>query len=186
MGSRRRRYDEENPREFTNYLPNIPEGYGLSSTPLNETIMAAMRLVPAFQRKYSIDKMNTVFLTDGSSDGRSEYVVPDNTDKCRESKTGGYSYSYFNPHGDNVFVQDKENKKNYLCTTRYDSVTEALFKMFKDKTGSKLVGFFISGSKRLDRYTLDRYFPQYNRYDLMQKFMIDQKFYGRVQKTTNV
>ena len=182
MGSRRRRYDEENPREFTNYLPNIPEGYGLSSTPLNETIMAAMRLVPAFQRKYSIDKMNTVFLTDGSSDGRSEYVVPDNTDKCRESKTGGYSYSYFNPHGDNVFVQDKQNKKNYLCTTRYDSVTEALFKMFKDKTGSKLVGFFISGSKRLDRHTLDRYFPQYNGYDSNAKVYDRSKVLSEFRK----
>jgi hypothetical protein len=183
MGSRRRRYDDdEDPRDFTQYLPSIPEGYGLSSTPLNETIMAAMRLVPAFQRKYSIDKMNTVFLTDGSSDGRSEYVVPDNTDKCRESKTGGYSYSYFNPHGDNVFVQDKQNKKNYLCTTRYDSVTEALFKMFKDKTGSKLVGFFISGSKRLDRHTLDRYFPQYNGYDSNAKVYDRSKVLSEFRK----
>ena len=166
MGSRRRRYDDdEDPRDFTQYLPSIPEGYGLSSTPLNETIMAAMRLVPAFQRKYSIDKMNTVFLTDGSSDGRSEYVVPDNTDRCRESKTGGYSYSHFNTHGDNVFIQDKQNKKNYLCQDgRHDNITEALFEMFKDKTGSKLIGFFISGTKRLDRNALDRYFPQYSNY----------------------
>ena len=31
--------------------------------------MAAMKMVPAFQKKYNIDKMNTVFLTDGASDG---------------------------------------------------------------------------------------------------------------------
>ena len=38
--------------------------YKLSSTPLNDTIMAAYKLVPAFVKRYSIDKMNTIFLTE--------------------------------------------------------------------------------------------------------------------------
>ena len=50
-------------------LHSIPRGYNMSSTPLNDCIMAAMKMVPAFQKKYNIDKMNTVFLTDGQSDG---------------------------------------------------------------------------------------------------------------------
>ena len=29
----------------------IPRGYDMSSTPLNDCIMAAMKLVPAFQKK---------------------------------------------------------------------------------------------------------------------------------------
>ena len=57
-----------------NYALEIPQGYGLSSTPLNCTIAAAMTMVPMFQNKYSIDKMNTIFLTDGCSDGN-EYIV---------------------------------------------------------------------------------------------------------------
>ena len=41
-------------------------------------------------------------------------------------------------------------------------MTESLLQALKDHTGTTLTGFFISGTKRLDRYTLDKYFPQYN------------------------
>ena len=44
-------------------------------------------------------------------------------------------------------------------------MTESLLRALKDHTGTTLTGFFISGTKRLDRYTLDKYFPQYNHYD---------------------
>ena len=55
----------------------MPRGYNMSSTPLNDCIMAAMKMVPAFHKKYNIDKMNTVFLTDGHSDGNDRKVVTD-------------------------------------------------------------------------------------------------------------
>ena len=58
-------------------LHSIPRGYNMSSTPLNDCIMAAMKMVPAFQKKYNIDKMNTVFLTDGQSDGNERKVLTD-------------------------------------------------------------------------------------------------------------
>ena len=63
----------------------MPNGYNLSSTPLNESIMAAMKMVPAFQKKYNIDKMNTVFLTDGASDGGERIVSVSDDDKDVES-----------------------------------------------------------------------------------------------------
>ena len=40
----------------------------MSSTPLNDALMIFHKLVPAFIKKYSIEKMNTVLLTDGHSD----------------------------------------------------------------------------------------------------------------------
>jgi hypothetical protein len=54
--------------------------------------------------------------------------------------------------------------------------------MFKDKTGSKLVGFFISGSKRIDRHTLDRYFPQYSSYDSNTKVYNRSKVMAEFRK----
>ena len=45
--------------------------------------MAAMKMVPAFQKKYGIDKMNTVLLTDGASDG-GERVISLNDDEKHE------------------------------------------------------------------------------------------------------
>ena len=43
--------------EWKYYLHHEPRGMNLSSTPLNDSIMAAMKMVPAFQKKYNIDKM---------------------------------------------------------------------------------------------------------------------------------
>ena len=41
--------------------------YQLHSTPLNHSIVAAMDLVPKFKKDYGLQKVHTVFLTDGSS-----------------------------------------------------------------------------------------------------------------------
>ena len=72
--------------------------------------------------------------------------------------------NYYTTFGydDNIIIRNKSNKKNYLCSSRRDGMTESLLQALKDHTGTSLTGFFISGSKRIDRYTLDKYFPQYN------------------------
>ena len=171
MGSRRfrRSYEVEENELWKSYVPDSPQGYGLSSTPLNCTIAAAMTLVPQFQNKYSIDKMNTIFLTDGCSDGN-EYVIisKEEAEEMQELNSGRWgtdeNNNYYTTFGydDNIIIRNKSNKKNYLCSNRRDSMTESLLQALKDHTGTSLTGFFISGSKRIDRYTLDKYFPQYN------------------------
>ena len=170
MGSRRfrRSYEVEDNELWKSYVPDSPQGYGLSSTPLNCTIAAAMTMVPQFQNKYSIDKMNTIFLTDGCSDGN-EYVIisKEEAEEMQESKRywgTDENNNYYTTFGydDNIIIRNKSNKKNYLCSSRRDGMTESLLQALKDHTGTSLTGFFISGSKRIDRYTLDKYFPQYN------------------------
>ena len=46
------------------YMPAI---FGLASTPLNETIIAMMDIVPKFKKETGVQKVNTIFLTDGAS-----------------------------------------------------------------------------------------------------------------------
>ena len=50
-----------------------------------------MKMVPAFQKRYNIDKMNTVFLTDGCSDGGERIVAtdPNSEEKQRVLETVG-------------------------------------------------------------------------------------------------
>ena len=175
MGSRRYRrgYDEDYNDAWKTYALEMPQGYGLSSTPLNCTIAAAMTMVPMFQNKYSIDKMNTIFLTDGCSDGN-EYIVL-SKEEAEESKKNNGRHWGSDDHGNcytsfsydsNLILRNKSNKKNYNSNSNYrDGMTESLLRALKDHTGTTLTGFFISGTKRLDRYTLDKYFPQYNHYD---------------------
>ena len=174
MGSRRYRgYNDDTNDAWKTYALEIPQGYGLSSTPLNCTIAAAMTMVPQFQNKYSIDKMNTIFLTDGCSDGN-EYIIlsKEEAEERQELNTGRWStdddgnYCSSFSYDSNLILRNKSNKKNYNSNSNYrDGMTESLLQALKDHTGTTLTGFFISGTKRLDRYTLDKYFPQYNHYD---------------------
>jgi hypothetical protein len=153
------------------YLHHEPRGLGLSSTPLNDCIMAAMKLVPAFQRKYNIDKMNTVFLTDGMSDGNDRKVITD----PKEIKEFLRSENYYNnnkdtptvktkhlPYDSNHILVDKQTKKQTLISDYRYSLTDALLKALKERTHGKVVGFFIESRGRLSRYTLDQYYPEYN------------------------
>jgi len=45
----------------------IPPGFSLSGTPLNESIVTLHHLLPKFIKETGVDKVNTVFLTDGES-----------------------------------------------------------------------------------------------------------------------
>ena len=147
-------------------LHDAPRGYDLSSTPLNDTIMAAMKMVPAFQKSYNIDKMNTVFLTDGSSDGNDRVISfdlssCDEYDKSRAEKRG-YTFNYMSYDYNHILV-DRVTKRQVKVDRGYrrGDLTEELLTALKLRTGTKVLGFFISGTKRVDRYALDKYFPEY-------------------------
>ena len=49
--------------------PVMPHWLGLGDTPLDQALMAANQIVADFQRKYRIQIMNTVVITDGSTSG---------------------------------------------------------------------------------------------------------------------
>ena len=149
-------------------LPEIPNGYGLSSTPLNDTIMAAFKLVPAFVEKYSIDKMNTIFLTDGCSDGNNGKIinVDDNTDPYREVIDGKFTYSGMMSYEKNNVLIDRKTKNHYDCEYSWrnkNGLTENLLQCLKDRTGTKVLGFYVSPRKRIDNYAMDKYFSYRDR-----------------------
>jgi hypothetical protein len=49
----------------------VPRAFFLSSTPLNEAILAATEIIPAFREKNNLQVVNSVFLTDGYSNSNS-------------------------------------------------------------------------------------------------------------------
>ena len=166
---------EEDPDAWKKDLHHEPSGYGMYSTPLNDCIMAAMKMVPAFQTKYNIDKMNTIFLTDGSSDGNGRIVLTD-PEEIREhykltkqdyliskkEKENNYCFKGTNYMNNHVLV-DRVTKKQVVMDNDRD-MTEHLLATLRQRTGSKVLGFYICARKRLDRYVLDKYFPQEKSY----------------------
>ena len=108
------------------YLSYSPSCLSLGCTPLNEAIVCAMDMVPAFQQANDIQIVNTVFLTDG--EGHGMLNRPWGNDKC--------------------FVTDKKSKKTYEIE-RNRGETDALLNMLRDRTGTNLVGIRLHDSKNI-------------------------------------
>lgn len=98
--------------------PTITVGreFQLGGTPLNEALLAAIDIVPSFKKNNNVQIVNTVFLTDGSGNGM--HVPYNGTLKIK---------------GDRIGVQVNEQ-----------NVTNLLTKMLQDRTGSKVVNFFLA------------------------------------------
>ena len=159
-------------------LPDVPRGYGLSSTPLNDCIMASYKLVPAFVKRYSIDKMNTIFLTDGCSDGNGNKIVDmDSGHEYAEIINNKFKRGYLMSYDKNSILVDRKTKRQYHCENGFrnpNGLTEQLLQVLKDRTGSKVLGFYISARRRIDNYAMDKYFDYDMRSKIHAKFRKDK------------
>ena len=169
---------------YINDLPREPQGYHMCSTPLNDCIMAAMPMVNAFRKRYAIDKMNTIFLTDGSSDGNDRIVImnpsKEETQKRHLHKQEGGYYIGYASYNSNLVLRDTKTKKEYNDIGRRN-MTDGLLDALRERTGTKVLGFYISSGKQVDRYTMDTYFPTYS-YDGKEKVFDRKKVMAEFRK----
>jgi hypothetical protein len=109
----------------------------MGSTPLNECIGVADLIINRFKAKSRVQIVNTIFLTDGDSDPISNVHGLPATWKKRK-----------------YILQDEVTKKTYdiRSTDSYRSaypyserqMTNLLLRVLKDRTGSNLIGFYIT------------------------------------------
>ena len=110
-----------------------PRCLDLGCTPLNEAIVAALDIVPAFQRANGIQIVNTVFLTDG--EGHS---------------MGMSSYRYNSSNADKDILRDKKTRKEYeISKQSRTGETDALLTLLKARTHSNTVGIRLHDSKTI-------------------------------------
>ena len=126
---------EYNCWEYLSY----PHQYGMSSTPLNDALIHFHTLVPEFQNKYSIDKMNTILLTDGHSDRG-----------CERTDPTVQGSGFFRRKSENVFIVNKKTRRQYDASGR--KFTDALINSLRDQTGTKVVNFYIQSRRGLDMW----------------------------------
>ena len=187
---RGRNYDYEAAKseQWKDDLIPMPNGYNLSSTPLNESIMAAMKMVPAFQKKYNIDKMNTVFLTDGASDGGERIVSVSDDDKDAEldtwsSRRYGHNVKFKKYMSNaNTLLTDRLTKKTLKVGDSRRGLTDTLLKVLKLRTGCKVLGFYVDSKKTLSNGTLNRYFPESNYWNTDAKLFDRKKVKAEFRK----
>ena len=147
--------------------------------------MAAMPMVNAFRKKYAIDKMNTIFLTDGASDGNDRKVMFNPSEDIKNNRyiskhLGGYYITNTDSYDNNLVLRDTKTKKEYNID-RLRNMTEQLLDALRERTGTKVLGFYISSGKKIDRYTLNKYFPHYS-YDKKEKVFDRKKVMAEYRK----
>lgn len=118
-------------------------GLRLGGTPLNECIIAAMDIIPKFQKKYKLQVVNTTFLTDGEGSALNRVrdanglAVRKYNIILRDPITSAYVKYTANANGGG-------NSKGYLT-------------LLKQRTGCNVIGFRILTTRDLKGYLSDIY-----------------------------
>ena len=131
----------------------IPSKYYLGNTPLNESLIYLNKLIPMYKKKYDIEKLTFITLTDGS---------------------GNY------PRGNIVGEGDKDWEKTEVFNldgTKFTSkrnITTELLNHIKKSYGVNVIGFYIV--KRVRRWDLEKYITNYTDYsDKIAKYNVLRK-----------
>ena len=136
--------------------------FTLGGTPLNDTILTAMDIVPEFKRKNNLQIVNTVILTDGESNGTISYC----DSNFRENNARVY-YGYGSMR-DMVFrdtVSKHEVKVPHDASTA--DITAAYIKLLKYRTNSNIIGFYILSNHEVKRKIYSFFPKQYHLHDGM-------------------
>jgi len=137
----------------------LPRMLDLCSTPLNEAIIAMMDIVPKFKKETGVQKVNTIFLTDGASNGTNwvnDYKFDEKNNTHEETCINlGRSYSFENGCyiRKDIILTDTKTRKSYTINSIDNGqLTNKLLEMLKARVdGMNLVGFFIAGSGKSGR-----------------------------------
>ena len=122
----------------------------LGGTPLNAAIVTAMDLLPKFKSETGVQKVNTIFLTDGAShDMNNFYTNAINKDGDIVENQGyfGTKKTVFTDPISNtkVFYKEELGRRYY----GWDVQTQLLLKLLKARMPEmNIVGFFIAGEGR--------------------------------------
>ena len=125
--SYRRRYDDPDYHR----VPSIPGKYYMSSTPLNESLIAMDNIIAKFKSDYKTEKVALVTLTDGSANSVS-------------SNDGGQMM---------IKLGNKYHKCEWSYRDEKKDLTYHLLKYLKRKYDLQTIGFFLVNKYRELAYT---------------------------------
>ncbi len=132
------------------YPLGVMNYYQLGGTPLNHAIIAAMKILPDFQKKHNVQKIHSVFLTDGYSH-RVDSAYHVSTDK--EGQSYNASKYIDGWRSADVHITDPISGAKIITDRNgRNGQTVSLFKLLKKRVPNmNIVGFFIAGSGKNGR-----------------------------------
>ena len=133
--------------------------YQLGGTPLNEAIIAMMNIVPKFKTDNNLQKVHSVFLTDGAGNslrGKTEWQLI----TAEGHENYGEHYLGVSGLGKNTIVTDPVTNTTITAEESDYSwswgETPTLLKLLKKRVPDmNIVGFFVAGSGKYGRVTAD-------------------------------
>ena len=128
----------------------------LSGTPLNEAIISAMDIVPQFKRDTGVQKVNTIFLTDGYGHFLTKKIDIDKNigDLVNKGFTSSRHFGWSRGVDKILVVTDTVTRKTFIqkfensnkIVLDRDYQTKLLFEILKNRmAGMNIVGFFVAG-----------------------------------------
>ena len=128
------------PDYYYDFRYAIPYHFELGGTPLDAAIIAALEVVPEFQKKNRVQIVNAVFLTDGESHTNTRY--------WKANEDGELDKEYFDSRGRDTYYVDPVTKKTYNSRGRRSGRSTATFyKILKDRCNVNILGFFLTGRR---------------------------------------
>ena len=125
----------------------IPNQFSLGNTPLNEALIFCNELIPMFKKKYDIEKMTFVTLTDGGANSfqKSFYNTAEyGTDEWYTKKNVEYDKQAVLQIG-----------KDKIVSEGYGDLTTKLLNHIGKKYDMNVIGFFIL--KRVKNWDIEQY-----------------------------
>ncbi len=123
----------------------IPNEYSLGSTPLNEALVVVDSLLDVFKKKYKVEKMSMITLTDGAANGVEG--IAENTENGLKLNRGAW----------NPILKLKNKMYSSQSNFAYSGqdMTGQILSYMKDKHNLTNIGFYVL--KRLRGYDGERF-----------------------------
>jgi len=125
----------------TPYL-DVPYGYRLSGTPLNEAMVSLHQLLPQFQKKTGAEKVQCVVLTDGESQ-------PLKYHREVQRQWEDEPYMGTNYFGESCVLRDRKLGKTYISkdSSRYECTDMLLHNLRDNFTQTNFIGIRVLPSR---------------------------------------
>ena len=145
--NRRNAFDQDADALAASNSYGIPNKYYLGNTPLNESLIYMDKLIPMFRKKYGIEKMTFITLTDGAGNSPRGKIF--GSDKSEYDDEEYYRQKVYQI-GKSKFVGS------------YSNFTNNLLGHLQKEHKCNVIGFYVI--KRVKRWDIEKYINNYKDY----------------------
>ena len=145
--NRRNAFDQDADALAASNSYGIPNKYYLGNTPLNESLIYMDKLIPMFRKKYGIEKMTFITLTDGAGNSPRGKIYGTDVD----------------PYNDEEYYRQKVyqiGKSKFVGS--YGDFTNNLLTHLQKEHKCNVIGFYVI--KRVKRWDIEKYINNYKDY----------------------